>query len=69
MCCLYSSIYLLSSENNSTVINVKIAGNKSEYTLSDNSYMSFNHANPHVLFIMLKFLSARQDHKNVCIWY
>ncbi len=29
--------------------------NKSEYTLSDNNYTSFNHAKPHVLFIMFMF--------------
>ncbi len=33
----------------------KKAGNKSEYTLSDNSYSSFNHTKPHVLFIMFMF--------------
>ncbi len=48
MCNLYRSIDLLSSENNS-------AGKKSEYTLSDNSYTSFNHAKPHVLFLMFMF--------------
>ncbi len=47
---LYSSKYLLSSEiTQHTAIIVKKAGNKSEYTLSDNSYTSFNHAKPHVL--------------------
>ncbi len=69
MCNLYSSKYLLSSENNSTAIIVKKAGNKTEYTLSDNSYTSFNHAKPHVLFIMFMFLSAWQDHTNLCILF
>ncbi len=50
MCTLYSSKDLLSSENNSTYSHYcQKAGNKSEYTLSDNSYTSFNHAKPHVL--------------------
>ncbi len=42
---------------------------KTEYTLSDNSYTSFNHAKPHVEFIMFMFLSAWQDHRNVCILF
>ncbi len=36
MCSLYSSKDLLSSQHTATI--VKKAGNKSEYTLSDNSY-------------------------------
>ncbi len=56
MCNLYSSKDLLSSENNSTYSHYfKKASNKTEYTLSDNSYTSFNHAKPHVLFIMFMF--------------
>ncbi len=56
MCNLYSSKYLLFSENTQhTAIIVKKAGNKSEYTLSDNSYTSFNHTKPHVIFIMFMF--------------
>ncbi len=70
MCNLYSSKYLLSSENNLTYSHYfEKAGNKTEYTLSDNSYTSFNHAKPHVLFIMFKFLSAWQDHSNLCILF
>ncbi len=38
-----------------TATTVKKAGNKTEYTPSDNSYTSFNHAKPHVLFIMFMF--------------
>ncbi len=65
MCNLYSSKDLLSSENNSTYSHYcQKAGNKTEYTLSDNSYTSFNHAKPHVLFVMFMFLSAWQDHTN-----
>ncbi len=57
MCNLYSSKDLLSSETNSTYSHYcqKKAGNKTEYTLTDNSYASFNHAKPHVLFIMFMF--------------
>ncbi len=57
MCNLYSSKDLLSSETNSTNSHYcqKKAGNKTEYTLTDNSYASFNHAKPHVLFIMFMF--------------
>ncbi len=70
MCNLYSSKDLLSYENNSTYSHYcQKAGNKSEYTLSDNSYTSFNHAKPHVLFIMFMFLSAWQDHTNLCILF
>ncbi len=63
MCNLYSSKDL------HTAIIVKKAGNKSEYTLSDNSYTSFNHVKTHVLFIMFMFLSAWQDHTNLCILF
>ncbi len=38
-----------------TAIIVKKDGNKTEYTLSDNSYTLFNHAKPDVLFIMFMF--------------
>ncbi len=57
MCNLYSSSKdLLSSEiTQHTAIIVKKAGNKTEYTLSDNSYTLFNHAKPHVLFIVFMF--------------
>ncbi len=56
MCNLYSSNDLLSSENNSTYSHYcQKSCNKTEYTLSDNSYTSFNHAKPHVLFIMFMF--------------
>ncbi len=66
MCNFYSSKDLLSSEiTQHTTIIVKQAGNKSEYTLSDNSYTSFNHAKPHVLFIMFMFWPAWQDHTNL----
>ncbi len=53
MCNLYSSKDLLSSQHTATI--VKNAGNKSEYALSDNSYTSFIHGKPHVLFIMFMF--------------
>ncbi len=71
MCNLYGSKDLLSSKYNSTysTIIVKKAGNQTEYTLSDNSYTSFNHAKPHVLFIIFMFLSAWQDHTNLCILF
>ncbi len=52
-----------------TAIIVKKAGNKSKYTLSDNSYTLFNHAKPHALFFMFMFLSAWQNHTNVCIFF
>ncbi len=67
---LYSSkIYCPLKITQHTAIIVKKAGNKSEYTLSDNSYTSFKHAKPHVLFIMFMFLSAWQDHTNLCILF
>ncbi len=56
MCNLYSSKDLLSSEKTQhTAIIVKKAGNKTEYTLSDNSYTLFNHTKPHILFIVFMF--------------
>ncbi len=57
MCNLYSSTDYLSSENKPNIqpLLSKKAGNKTEYTLSDNSSASFNHEKPHVLFIMFMF--------------
>jgi len=56
---LLQSQHLLSSENNSTQPQQKwihlSEHVKSEYTLSDNSWTSFNHAKPYVLFIMFTF--------------
>ncbi len=58
MCNKAVKIYCPLKITQHTAIIVKKAGNKTEYTLSDNSYTSFNHATPHVLFIMFMFLSA-----------
>ncbi len=48
-----------------TVIIVKKAGNKTEYTLSDNSYTLFNHAKPHALIIMFMFCLLDRTYKFV----
>ncbi len=56
--CIAVKIYCTLKITQNTVIIVKKSGNKREYTRSDNSYTSFNHAKPHVLFIMFMFLSA-----------
>ncbi len=56
MCtCIAVKIYGPLKITQHTAIIVKKAGNKTEYTLSGNSYTSFNHAKPHVLFIMFMF--------------
>ncbi len=56
MCnCIAVKIYCPLKITQHTAIIFKKAGNKSEYTLSDCSYTSFNHAKPHVLFIMFMF--------------
>ncbi len=56
MCNLYSSKdYCPLKITQHTDIIVKKASNKTEYTLSENSYTSFNHAKPHVLFFIFMF--------------
>jgi len=54
---IFIILYILKITQHTAII-VKIVGNKREYTLSDNSCMSFNHAKPHVLFIMFMFSPA-----------
>ncbi len=73
--CIYFKVVnvqldLLSSENNFTYSHYcQKSWQQNEYTLSDNSYTSFNHAKPHVLFIMFMFLSTWQDHTHLCILF
>ncbi len=55
MCNLYSSKYLLSSKNNSTYSHYCQKRWQQNWVHPDNSYMSFNHAKPNVLFIMFMF--------------
>ncbi len=52
--CIAVNIYCPLKITQHTAI-VKKDDNKTEYTLSDYSYTSFNHAKPHVLFIMIMF--------------
>ncbi len=48
-----------------TAIIVKKAGNKTEYTLSDNSYTSFNHAKPRPIHHVHVFVCLTGPYKFV----
>ncbi len=50
-----------------TAIIVKKARNKTEYNLSDNSYTLFNHAKPHVIFIIMFMFCLLDRTIQICV--